>query len=237
MAALLGMFIGLSMWYGLFCFILRTKKTKKFILAGLVTWVFCVILDSLFRGDGEHFWLYFINNIIPYLLGVSIWTGLAIYFDKTNKNIKWILKYIPLGSLVAMLVLFLIILPILRSAAKSEKQLIAQDDIAVMVAGTRALLSGYDDYSKIDNATIFGAMGISNKNPYNGTYRIDAYEQNKKFFVISMDNIPSSDCRYFLKHKWTDSVLYRLDNTQYNGALATPEDCSETYNTVQIIYD
>lgn len=234
MAELLGAIIGTSMFYGLICWILQVKKSKKFILAGIITWLFCATIYGL--TNIEHFYLRFLIGLFMYLLGSGLWTGLAIYFDRTNKNIKWILKYIPIGTLIGTFVLiFLSIL--FTKAYQSEKRILVQDDVIQMVAGTRALLGDYDDYSKIDNSTIFAAFGMSNKNPYNGTYRIDAYEQNTKFFIVSIDNVPSSDCKYFLEHKWTDSALYRIDSTKYNGSVAIPEDCSNYHNTIQIIFD
>jgi len=234
MAELLGAIIGTSTFYGLICWILQVKKSKKFILAGIITWLFCATIYGL--TNIEHFYLRFLIGLFMYLLGSGLWTGLAIYFDKTHKNIKWILKYIPIGTLIGTFVLiFLSIL--FTKAYQSEKRILVQDEVIQMVAGTRALLGDYDDYSKIDNSTIFAAFGMSNNNPYNGIYTIDAYEQNTKFFIVSIDNVPSSDCKYFLEHKWTDSALYRIDSTKYNGAIATPEDCSDSHNIIQIMFD
>ena len=237
MLQLLGAIVVASVFYGLFCWILQVKKSKQFILAGVITWLVCAIIYGL--TDIGRFYLTFLIGLLMYLVGAGLWTCLAIYFDKTKKNIKWIVEYIPIGALVACLA-FIIWLALFSNAIQSEKHRAVQDavkdDVATMVLGTRVLFVDYEDYSKINNDVMFAAMGISDRNPFGGVYRIDAYEQNPKYFVVSISGVPSTDCKRLAKYKWKDSVLYNMDKKHFSGAVATPEDCSSSNNVIQIIY-
>ena len=47
-----------------------------------------------------------------------------------------------------------------------QKQARVADDVVTIVSGVRSLLGDYDDFSHIDNSTIFSAMSVSNQNPY-----------------------------------------------------------------------
>jgi len=234
MIELLGAVIGTSMFYGLVCWILRVKHSKRFIVAGIITWLLCATVYGL--TNMEYFYTRFLTGLFMYFIGAVVWTGLAIYFDKTNKNIKWILRYIPIGALVGAVALFILSFLIYKATHEVKRTRI-NDEIMLVVTGVRSLMGEYNDYSGLTNDWFFRVLDISDKNPYDGVYRVDAYESDPRFFIVSITNVPPTDCKYLIEHEWMDSVLYKLNSAEYTGALAIPSDCSGQNNVVQIMFD
>ena len=70
------------------------------------------------------------------------------------------------------------------------------------------LLGDYDDFSNIDNSTIFAAMSVSNKNPYGGTYELAVDPSNSRQFIVRINGLNKSDCEALVTKAWTDSVGY-----------------------------
>lgn len=237
MLQILGAIFGTVIFYGLICWILQVNKNKRFIIAGVITWLLCATVYGFLGGESINFFpLMFLDGLFKYFIGSAIWTIIAVILDKKGKSTKWVLKYIPICILcITIILMFLLIL--IDKSKQMSKRIMVQDEVAQIVVGTRTLLEGYDDYSKIDNNTIFAALGMSSKNPYGGNYRVDAYVDNPKLFIVSINNVNQSDCKYFVNKKWTESILYRVDSNQYNGAIATPKNCSSNENMVQILYD
>jgi len=239
MLEVLGAICGTSIWFALICWIIGAKKNKRFIRAGLITWLLCAFLYGLFSGPGstgENFILFFFIGMFLYSFGCALWTGLVVYLDKTGKNVKWVLKYIPLG-MIGLIVIVPVVIFGVNTAMQTQKRILVQEEIALISSGIQQLFGEYDDYSHLNNDTIFGAIGVSNKNPYGGLYRVETFKENPHFFVVSVSGISPKDCKYFLTHKWTESALYQLDKNQYNGAVSNPEDCSANYNTISILYN
>lgn len=115
-----------------------------------------------------------------------------------------------------------------------QKQARVTDDVVAIVSGVRGLLGDYDDFSNIDNTTIFAAMSISNKNPYGGTYELAVNPLNTRQFVVSINGLNKSDCEALVTKAWTDSVGYNSSNHKESGANGK---CSDgVQNTVSIIY-
>ena len=104
-----------------------------------------------------------------------------------------------------------------------------------MVAQVRQTFSEYDDFSNINNATIFGAIGMSNQNPYGGAYEISVNPSNSRQFVISITGLSKSDCEYFVTKGWDGSVGYEMSGRTQSGASG---DCTSSgdQNVVQITY-
>ena len=115
-----------------------------------------------------------------------------------------------------------------------QKQARVVDDVVTMVAGVRSLLGDYDDFSNIDNATIFGAISVSNKNPYGGTYELSVDSSNTRQFIVKINGLTKSDCEALKTKAWTDSVGYVSSDHKESGASANCVDGKE--NVVSIVY-
>ena len=115
-----------------------------------------------------------------------------------------------------------------------QKQARVTDDVVTIASGVRGLLGDYDDFSNIDNSTIFAAMSISDKNPYGGTYELAVNPVNKRQFVISINGLSKSECEALVTKAWTDSVGYISSEHREGGATG---NCVEgNKNIVSIIY-
>ena len=110
-----------------------------------------------------------------------------------------------------------------------QKQSRVTDDVVTIVSGVRTLLGDYDDFSNIDNSTIFAAMSVSNKNPYGGTYELSVNRANPRQFVVSINGLSKSDCEALITKAWTDSVGYITSDHKESGAEG---NCVEGNNNV-----
>lgn len=115
-----------------------------------------------------------------------------------------------------------------------QKQARVTDDIVTIVSGVRSLLGDYDDFSNIDNSTIFAAMSVSNKNPYGGTYELAVDSSNPRQFIVRINGLSKSDCEALVTKAWTDSVGYISSEHKESGATGS---CVEgSANVVSIVY-
>ena len=122
----------------------------------------------------------------------------------------------------------------ISTAMRTQKRNAVNDEVIQMTTQVRTLLGEYDDFSHINNSTIFGAIGMTNKNPYGGTYELAVDPSNSRQFIVSITGLNKSDCEYFVAKAWSDSVGRINSNNQEGGATG---DCrNATNNTVQIIY-
>ena len=110
-----------------------------------------------------------------------------------------------------------------------QKQARVMDDVVTMVSGVRGLLGDYDDFSNIDNSTIFAAISVSNKNPYGGTYELSVDPTNNRQFIVRINGLNKSDCEALVMKAWTDSVGYISSGHKDSGASGT---CAEGGNNV-----
>lgn len=140
-----------------------------------------------------------------------------------------------LGVLAIMGVITVGAVGMISVATNSQKRNTVNDEVMQIVSGVRQLLGQYDDYSHINNATIFGAMGLSNTNPYGGTYSLATDASNPRQFVISINGLSQSDCEYLVTRAWPDSVGYRTSNHKQGGATGAC-NASGNRNSVQITY-
>jgi hypothetical protein len=143
-----------------------------------------------------------------------------------------------LGVLAIMGAITIAAIAMISSALKSQKRNTVQDEVMQIVIGVRALLGEYDDFSNIDNSTIFAAIGMTNKNPYGGKYELSANQANVQQFVVAITGLARSDCEFFKTKAWSDSVAYVQSDGRQSGATADPGDCSagNGRNTIRIIY-
>lgn len=115
-----------------------------------------------------------------------------------------------------------------------QKQSRVADDVVTIVSGVRTLLGDYDDFSNIDNSTIFGAMSVSNKNPYGGTYELAVNSANTRQFIVKVNGLPKADCEALLTKAWTDSVGYITSDHKESGASGNCVDGNA--NVISITY-
>jgi type II secretory pathway pseudopilin PulG len=144
-----------------------------------------------------------------------------------------------LGVLAIMGVITVGAIAMISAAMRSQKRTSVQDEVAQIVTGVRGLLGEYDDFSGIDNGTIFAAIGMSAKNPYGGDYRLEVNPANPQQFILTIAGLNKSDCQYFKVKAWGDSVGFQLSDGRLGGATADPDDCgaSDGRNSIRIVYN
>lgn len=114
-------------------------------------------------------------------------------------------------------------------AMSMQKRSTVNEHVSNIVTGVRELLKGYDDFSNIDNSTIFAAMSMSNKNPYGGTYELAVNPSNTRQFIVRINGLSKSDCEALTTKAWTDSVGYISSNHKESGATG---NCIEGNNNI-----
>lgn len=140
-----------------------------------------------------------------------------------------------LGVLAIMGVITVGAIGLISTAMRTQKRSAINDEVIEIVTGVRQLLGEYDDFSNINNATIFGAIGISNKNPYGGTYTLSVDPANSRQFIVGITGLNKSDCEYLITKAWSDSVGYQMSDGKVSGATG---DCSGANgtNSIQITF-
>ena len=143
-----------------------------------------------------------------------------------------------LGVLAIMGVITVAAVQMISAAMRSQKRTTVQDEVAQITTGVRQLHGEYDDFSGIDNNTIFAAIGISNKNPYGGKYELTVNSANKRQFIVAITGLSSGDCEYFKTKAWPDSADYRESNGKIGGARPSPTNCDDAKgrNIIRIMY-
>ncbi len=111
-----------------------------------------------------------------------------------------------LGVLAIMGVITVGAIGMISTATRTQKRNAVNDEVIQITTGVRQLLGEYDDFSNINNATIFGAIGMSAKNPYGGTYELSVNPSNPRQFIVSITGLSTNDCQYFVTKAWSDSV-------------------------------
>lgn len=140
-----------------------------------------------------------------------------------------------LGVLAIMGVITVGAVGMISTAMRTQKRSVVNDDVIQIVTGVRQLLGEFDDYSHINNATIFGAIGVSPKNPYGGTYELSVDPSNSRQFIVYINGLNEGDCKYFVTKAWSDSIGYQISNGTNGGAAGNCNDANGK-NTVSITY-
>jgi len=140
-----------------------------------------------------------------------------------------------LGVLAIMGVITVGAIGMISTAMRTQRRNTVNDEVIQIVTGVRALLGEYDDYSHINNSTIFGAIGMSHKNTYGGTYELSVDPANSRQFVVTINGLSQSDCEYFVTKAWSDSVGYQMSGGQNGGATGNC-NAPNGKNTVSITY-
>ncbi len=123
-----------------------------------------------------------------------------------------------LGVLAIMGVLTVGAIGLISTAMRTQKRNTVNEEVLQMVTGVKTLLGEFDDFSHIDNATIFGAIGMSAKNPYGGTYELAVDPANNRQFIVTINGLSRGDCEYFITKAWSDSVGYTASGGKQGGA-------------------
>ncbi len=140
-----------------------------------------------------------------------------------------------LGVLAIMGVITVGAISMITTAMRTQKRTTVNDEVVQMVTQVRTLLGEYDDYSHINNATIFGAIGMSDKNPYGGKYELATDPANARQFIVSINGLSQTDCKYLVTKAWSDSVEFQMSGGTVGGA-AGDCDAINGQNVVQITY-
>ena len=140
-----------------------------------------------------------------------------------------------LGVLAIMGVITVGAIGLISTAMRTQKRSTVNDEVIEIVTGVRQLLGEYDDFSNIDNSTIFGAIGLKNRNPYGGTYTLSVDPANSRQFIVGINGLNKSDCEYLITKAWSDSVGYQMSDGKQSGATG---DCRNENgnNSVQITF-
>jgi hypothetical protein len=139
-----------------------------------------------------------------------------------------------IGVLAIMMALTATAIATYNYAMNMQKRSTVYENVSNIVTGVRELLKGYDDFSNIDNSTIFAAMSMSNKNPYGGTYELSVNPSNMQQFIVRIDGLSKADCEALKTKAWTDSVGYISSNHKESGATGNCLDGST--NVISITY-
>lgn len=140
-----------------------------------------------------------------------------------------------LGVLAIMGVLTVGAISMISTAMRTQKRNTVNEEVLQIVTGVRQLLGEYDDFSNINNATIFGAIGISPKNTYGGTYELAVDPANSRQFIVSITGLSDTDCEYFATKAWSDSVGYMTSDGKQSGATGSC-NLGNGQNIVKITY-
>ena len=140
-----------------------------------------------------------------------------------------------LGVLAIMGVITVGAVGMISTAMRTQKLTTVNDQVVQMVTMVRNLHAEYDDFSNMNGITIFGAIGMSDKNPYGGTYELAVDSANPRQFIVTINGLGKAECESLMTKGWSDSVGYQKSNGQESGADGS---CTSTGNdnVVRIIY-
>lgn len=140
-----------------------------------------------------------------------------------------------LGVLAIMGVITVGAITMISTAMRTQKRTAVNDEVMQIVTSVRQLHGEYDDFSNMNGATIFGAIGMSAKNPYGGTYEVAPNPANPRQFIVSITGLSQTDCQYFVTKAWSDSAEYQMSGGKVGGGMG---DCSNAggNNIVRVTY-
>ncbi len=138
-----------------------------------------------------------------------------------------------LGVLAIMAVLTVGAIQLVNYAMKTQKKGTVEQEITQITTGIRGL--NLTSFESIDNG-VFSALGMSQKNPYDGNYEVEANPSDSSQFIIKITGLAKSECEYFKLKRWTESAGYIDSEGKESGATAEPANCDDTNgdNTISI---
>ena len=140
-----------------------------------------------------------------------------------------------LGVLAIMGVITVGAIGMISTAMRTQKLTAVNDEVVQMVTMVRNIHAEFDDFSNMDGITIFSVIGMSDKNPYGGSYALSVDPSNARQFIVSIDGLAQSECKALVAKAWSDSVGYKLSDGKAGGATGSCDSANGT-NSVQIIF-
>ena len=140
-----------------------------------------------------------------------------------------------LGVLAIMGVLTIGAVGLISSAMRTQKISAVNDNVVQMVTMVRTIHGEYDDFSNMNGTTIFSAIGMSNKNPYGGTYELAVDPSNSRQFIVTINGLGQSECESLVAKAWSDSVEYQLSGGKKGCATGDCRGQNGT-NSVRIVF-
>ena len=140
-----------------------------------------------------------------------------------------------LGVLAIMGVITVGAIGMISTAMRTQKLTAVNDEVVQMVTMVRNLHGEYDDFSAMNTTTIFGAIGMSDKNPYGGTYELSVNPSDARQFIVTINGLAKSECEALLAKAWSDSIGYQVSDGKSGGAVGNC-NLENGKNSVQITY-
>ena len=140
-----------------------------------------------------------------------------------------------LGVLAIMGVITVSAIGMISTAMRTQKLTEVNDEVIQMVTMVRNIHGEYDDFSNMNGQTIFGAIGMSNKNPYGGSYELSVNQSNPRQFVVTINGLGQAECESLVAKAWSDSIGYQSSGGKEGGATGSCKGQNGT-NYVQIVY-
>ena len=108
-------------------------------------------------------------------------------------------------------------------------------DVTVLVTKIRDNFSRHDDFSGIGNVNVFTITGVSQQNPYGGTYGVAVDPSNPRQFIVSINGLSQSECEALKVRTWPGSIGYEMSGHKESGATGTCTNPNGE-NVVQITF-
>jgi hypothetical protein len=140
-----------------------------------------------------------------------------------------------LGVLAIMGVITVGAIGMISTAMRTQKLTAVNDEVVQMVTMVRNIHAEYDDFSNMNGSTIFSVIGMSDKNPYGGSYSLSVDPSNARQFVVTIDGLGQSECKSLVAKAWSDSIGYRLSDGKQGGATGSC-NAENGKNSVQIVF-
>ena len=117
----------------------------------------------------------------------------------------------------------------------SSKRSTVVDQVTILVTGIRDNFRGHDDFSSIGNVNVFTITGVSQQNPYGGTYGVAVDPSNPRQFIVSINGLSQSECETLKVRTWPGSIGYEMSGHKESGATGTCTNPNGE-NVVQITF-
>lgn len=140
-----------------------------------------------------------------------------------------------LGVLAIMGAITVGAIAMISTAMRTQKLTAVNDQVVQMVTMVRNIHGEYDDFSSMNGTTIFGAIGMSNKNPYGGSYELSVNPSDARQFIVTINGLGKTECESLVAKAWSDSVGYQTSGGKQGGATGSCNGTDGT-NSVQIVY-
>ena len=124
---------------------------------------------------------------------------------------------------------------LINAGLNSSKRRSVEDKVTVLVNEIRGTFSRHDDFSGIGNVNVFTITGVSQQNPYGGTYGVAVDPSNPRQFIVSINGLSQSECEALKVRTWPGSIGYEMSGHKESGATGTCTNPNGE-NVVQITF-